>query len=110
MNPGLVMTRKSIFEAVTQDPIRLNLMILKSKLVSVIVDMIKSNGWTQKLAAEKLTISQPRISNLYKGKLDKFSIDFLLEILLQLGYKLELNYRPSSLDQPMDMALKKAVL
>lgn len=104
------MTRKSIFELVTQDPIELNLMILKSKLVSVIVDMIRSKQWTQKLAAEKLRISQPRVSNLFKGKLDKFSIDFLLELLLQLGYKLDLNYRPTCLDQPMDMALKRAVL
>lgn len=104
------MMRKSIFEVVTQDPVELNLMILKSKLVSVIVDMIRSNQWTQKLAAEKLKISQPRVSNLYKGKLDKFSIDFLLEIILHLGYKLELNYRPSCIDQPMDMALKKAML
>lgn len=104
------MTRKSIFETVTEDPIELNLMILKSKLVSVIVDMIKSNDWNQKLAAENLNLSQPRISNLYKGKLDKFSIDFLLQVLLQLGYKLDLNYRPSCIEQPMDMALKKAVL
>lgn len=104
------MKHKSIFEIIAQDPIELNLLILKSKLISVIVDMIKLNGWTQKSAAEKLKISQPRVSNLSKGKVDKFSIDFLLELILNLGYKLELNYTPSRADQPMDMALKKAVL
>lgn len=104
------MKHKSIFEIVTQDPIELNLLILKSKLISIIVDMIKSNGWTQKLAAEKLDISQPRVSNLHKGKIDNFSIDFLFELLFNMGYKLDLNYTPSRLDQPMEMALKKAVL
>ena len=105
-----VMKEKSLYEVMTNDPVDLNLMLLKTKLVLVIVSMIKEKGWTQKAAAEQLNISQPRISNLFVGHLDKFSVDFLLETVFKLGYKMDLDYQPWEKNAPVTMQLKKAAL
>lgn len=104
------MNRVSLFELSTQDPVELNLLILKSKLSAIIGILVASNGWSQKQVAEKLETSQPRVSNLLGGKLAKFSIDFLLESLCRLGYKFDVDFTPANLDEPMHMAVKKAVL
>ena len=104
------MNRASLFELSTQDPIELNSLILKSKLSAIIGVLVASNGWNQKQVAEKLETTQPRVSNLLSGKLAKFSIDFLLESLCRLGYKFDIDFNPTNLDEPMHVALKKAVL
>jgi len=42
---------------------------------------------TQVAAAKALDISQPRVSDLIRGKVDKFTIDMLVNILTKLGHK-----------------------
>jgi predicted XRE-type DNA-binding protein len=106
------MNRASLFELSTQDPIELNSLILKSKLAAIIGVLVTSSGWNQKKIAEKLQTSQPRVSNLLSGKLAKFSVDFLLESLCRLGYKfdIDIDFDPRDMDEPMKIAVKKAVL
>jgi predicted XRE-type DNA-binding protein len=104
------MTRASLFELVTQDPVELNSLILKSKLAAIIRMLIAKTDWNQKKVASVLQTSQPRVSNLLSGKLSKFSIDFLLESLCRLGYKFDIDFTPNESEEPMRMALKKAVL
>ncbi len=41
---------------------------------------------TQKYAAKRLGVTQPRISNLIHGKIDLFSIDRLLDMLERAGF------------------------
>jgi len=101
---------RNAFELITQDPVRFNMLALKSKLVMVLVDMIKRENWSQVEAAENLGVSQPRISNLFSGKLDKFSVDKLLEMIVTLGYKLDMSYRPHNSEAPLEMKLTKAML
>lgn len=98
------------FELITQDPVKFNMLSMKSKLVMTLIDMIKKNNWTQKDAAQHLNVTQPRISNLFQCKLDKFSVDTLLEMLITLGYKLDMSYRPHDQEEPLEMKLKKAML
>lgn len=104
------MNRASLFELSTQDPIELNSLILKSKLAAIIGVLVTGGGWSQKKVAEKLQTSQPRVSNLLSGKLSKFSVDFLLESLCRLGYKFDIDFDPRDMDEPMKIAVKKAVL
>ncbi|MDO1767602.1 XRE family transcriptional regulator, partial [Escherichia coli] len=70
---------------------------------------VRDNGWNQTEAAAHLGISQPRVSNMLKGKLDKFSSDSLLEIMFTLGYKLDMQVHPSS-EVILEMGMKKAML
>jgi len=98
------------FELITKDPVQFNMLSMKSKLVMTLIDMIKKKDWTQKAAAQHLGVTQPRISNLFQGKLDKFSVDTLLEMLIVLGYKLDMSYKPHNDEEPLEMKLKKAML
>lgn len=104
------MSNQNIFEFVTDDPVRFNMLALKSKLVMVLVNLIRQQEWTQAEAARQLKVSQPRMSNLFKGQLDKFSIDTLLEMILGLGYKLDVDFDPSNVREPLELTLKKAML
>jgi predicted XRE-type DNA-binding protein len=47
-------------------------------------------GWTQKKTAQRLGITQPRVSDLLRGKLSKFSLDALVNMLARLGSEIEL--------------------
>jgi predicted XRE-type DNA-binding protein len=66
--------------------------VLKADLTIMIRDIIEQQGWTQIEAAEKLGVTQPRISNLINGKIDKFTLDMLFSMLDQLGFKAEFTF------------------
>lgn len=61
-----------------------NLMI-RSKLMAAIKAYIESEGITQGQAAERFGVSQPRISEIYQGKIDLFSVDKLINMLAKVG-------------------------
>jgi predicted XRE-type DNA-binding protein len=104
------MSSKSLFELATQDPIELNSLVLKSKLAALIRILVKEKNLSQTKTAEILLTTQPRVSNLLNGQVNKFSIDFLLVSLLRLGYKADFDYDPTDLDEPLRISMKKAVL
>jgi predicted XRE-type DNA-binding protein len=55
--------------------------------------LISSRGWTQSEAAKALGVSQPRISDLVRGKFDKFSADTLIEMLGRAGVEVTITTR-----------------
>jgi predicted XRE-type DNA-binding protein len=63
---------------------RSNLMIQISKIV-------ESSGWTQAEAAKQCKVSQPRINNLLRGYIDRFSLDALVNIATALGRKVRID-------------------
>ncbi len=63
-----------------------------SDLAIAIEKRIVQMGWTQKEAAKQLGVTQPRISNLLRSKLDLFSIDSLLSMAGKAGIRFELTY------------------
>ncbi len=52
--------------------------------------LIEERGWTQAQAAEKLEIGQSRVSDLMRGKWDKFSLDMLITLAARAGKRVEL--------------------
>lgn len=50
-------------------------------------DRITEEGWTQAVAAEHLGLTQPRISDLFRGKIYKFSLDALVDAAAKLGIR-----------------------
>jgi predicted XRE-type DNA-binding protein len=63
--------------------IRTDLMIRLSQL-------IEGRGLTQAQAAILLGVTQPRISDLVRGKIDRFSIDTLVAMLGQAGVRVQI--------------------
>ncbi len=67
-------------------------LVLKTDLMIMIRDIIEQQGWTQKEAAEHLDVSQPRISDIKNGKIDKFTLDILFSMLDELGFRAHFQY------------------
>ncbi|WP_454719781.1 MULTISPECIES: helix-turn-helix domain-containing protein [Cupriavidus] len=61
------------------------LLKLRADLMASLRQVIDARGWTQAQAAEALGISQPRVSDLVRGKWDKFSLDMLVSLVVRSG-------------------------
>jgi len=59
---------------------------LRSQLMIEVDRALIEQKMTQQAAAKALGISQPRVSDLLRGKADKFTIDALVNILTKLGH------------------------
>lgn len=66
-----------------------------SELMIEIERHIKARGWTQKQAAKHLGVTQPRISDLKRGKINLFSIDALVGMIGAAGLHIELTVVPA---------------
>ncbi|ANE05575.1 helix-turn-helix domain-containing protein [Corynebacterium crudilactis] len=58
---------------------------LRSQLLLHINEHLDEFGWSQKVAGEKLDLTQPRVSDLVNGKISKFSLDALVNIGVKVG-------------------------
>lgn len=83
----------NIFEALESDPAEAARLTLLCDLSIQLERHIKAQGWTQKEAARRLGVTQPRISDLMRGKISLFSIDALVVMLNKAGVRLEVTYR-----------------
>jgi len=58
---------------------------IRADLMSRLAKRIDSQGLSQAAAAKLLHVSQPRVSDLVRGKIDRFSIDTLVAMLGHAG-------------------------
>ena len=63
----------------------------RSRLITAIKTCIESEGITQREAAERFNVAQPRISEIYQGKIDLFSADKLINMLAWVGRHVEIS-------------------
>ncbi len=66
---------------------------IRADLMIVLSRVIQNRGLTQVKAAELLGVSQPRVSDLVRGKIHRFSIDTLVAMLGHAGVRVELRVR-----------------
>ena len=71
----------------------LNLRV-RSDLMIEISKLIQDRGLTQTAAAGLLQVTQPRISDLVRGKIDRFSVDSLIEMLGHAGVDVTFTVTP----------------
>ena len=76
---------KSVWDALEDDPIRVQNLKLRSTAMIEITEKVTALGLTQTEAAKLLAISQPRVSALLQGKIDKFRLDSLVDMAHRLG-------------------------
>jgi predicted XRE-type DNA-binding protein len=62
---------------------------LRSTLMIEVRKLIEERKLTQAEAAKLLGVTQPRISNLVRGRIDLFSIDTLVGMLARAGIHLD---------------------
>jgi len=76
---------KSVFDAIADTREEALNMKLRAQLMNEIITRIKVKGWKQAEAAKKLGVTQPRVSDLQRGKMSKFSLDMLVNMLSAIG-------------------------
>ncbi|MGS2807320.1 helix-turn-helix domain-containing protein [Nocardia sp. MW-W600-9] len=59
-------------------------------MMSALTEHIEAAGWTQAVAAERLGVTQPRVSDLTRGKIGLFSLDALVN-MVAAGMHIELS-------------------
>src|ERR1035441_9440433 len=82
---------ESIWDAIEDSPAEAQNMKIRSAMMTALCDYIKAEGLTQKQAAKKLGVTQPRISDLVRGRIDLFAIDGLVNMLALAGLRIEMH-------------------
>ena len=67
---------------------------IRSDLMIRLTRFIEAGNLTQAQAARLLGVTQPRISDLVRGKIDRFSVDSLIEMLGRTGARIAVVVKP----------------
>ncbi len=89
-------TFASVWDAIEDQPADAESLKLRSKLMGALERHIRTEGWTQAEAADRLAVPQPRISDLMRGKITLFSIDALVTLLLRAGLHVDVSVREAA--------------
>jgi predicted XRE-type DNA-binding protein len=86
----------SVWDAIENTPQEAENMKIRGALMRELIDFIGDSGLSQGEVAKRLGVTQPRISDLVRGKVDLFSIDALVNMLVAAGLKVDLSVTPSA--------------
>ncbi len=86
----------SVWDAIEDTPAQAESVKIRSALMQELSAHILRAGMTQSAAAQQLGVTQPRISDLMRGKIDLFSIDTLVNMLPAAGLHVDLRIRQAS--------------
>jgi len=64
---------------------------IRSELIARLRKLIEDEELTQARAARLLGVSQPRVSDLVRGRIDLFSIDALVNMLAKVGFRVRVH-------------------
>lgn len=78
-------TFSSVWDAIEDTPQAAASMKARSTLMMHLTEAIKLQEFTQTQAAEYFGVTQPRISDLMRGKIDLFSLDTLMDMAATAG-------------------------
>ena len=78
-------TFDNVWDAITDTPAEAANMTARSDLMSALVHHVRAWDLSQELAAARLGITRPRVSDLLRGKIDKFSLDALVNLVTAAG-------------------------
>jgi len=85
-----VQTFDDVFDALSDTPAEAANMKARADLLSALVERVASWGLPQEAAAKRLGITRPRLNDLMRGKISKFSLDALVNLATAAGLVLEI--------------------
>jgi predicted XRE-type DNA-binding protein len=81
---------EDVFDALSDTPAEAARMKARAELLSALVRHVKSWNLSQEAAAARLGVTRPRLNDLVRGKLGKFSLDALVDLATAAGLKLQI--------------------
>jgi predicted XRE-type DNA-binding protein len=80
-----VATCASVWDAIADTPEQAANLRARSELMRQIAVIVNESGWTQADAAQRCGVTQPRMNDLLRGRVSRFSIDALVNIATAIG-------------------------
>ena len=86
----------SVWDAIEDTVEAADNMKIRSSLMIALKQHIKKHGWSQAQAARALGVTQPRISDLVRGKINLFGIDALVGLVSAAGLEIEVRVKEAA--------------
>jgi predicted XRE-type DNA-binding protein len=83
----------NVWDALADSPSEAASLRIRAELMDQISVLVEKKGWTQAEAAKRCRISQPRMNDLLRGRISKFSLDALVDAATALGCRVRLELR-----------------
>ncbi|MDW3685619.1 XRE family transcriptional regulator [Cupriavidus sp. CV2] len=80
----------SVWDAIADTPQQAANLRARAELMQQIAAIIKSSDWKQADAASHCGVTQPRINDLLRGRVSRFSLDALVNIATALGRRVHI--------------------
>ena len=96
MSAKLKMTRGSgnVFQDMGFTPAEADNLMLRAQLMSRVRDAAR--GASQREACKRFGVTQPRLNDVLRGRIDKFSLDALVNMLGHAGLRVELRVKKAA--------------
>ena len=88
-----VVSAENIFRDIGFDDAEAENLKLRSTLMQRVEKFVKQSNMTQSEAASVLGVTQPRLNQLLKGKIQLFSLDALVNMLANAGMRVTLTVK-----------------
>jgi len=75
----------SVWDALADTPEQAANLRTRSELMRQITSIVKESNWTQTDAAQHCGVTQPRMNDLLRGRVSRFSLDALVNIATAMG-------------------------
>jgi predicted XRE-type DNA-binding protein len=89
-------TFESVWDALEESTEASASMQVRATLMIEVQRYVNEGGLTQIQAAKRLGITQPRLNDLLRGKIDKFSVDALVNMLAKAGKRVSVKVRKAA--------------
>ncbi|MDP3482606.1 MAG: XRE family transcriptional regulator [Sulfuricella sp.] len=78
-------TYASVWDAIADTPEQAANLRARAELMQQIAAIVKESGWKQAEAATRCGVTQPRMNDLLRGRVSRFSLDALVNIATAIG-------------------------
>lgn len=86
----------SVWDAIEDTPEEAENMKIRSRLMLQLKDHITRSGLSQSEAAKLFGVTQPRVSDLMRGKINLFAIDALVNMAAAAGLQIQLQLQEAT--------------
>jgi len=90
MNEPIIESSENVFVDLGLEPGEAAILQMRAKLMSDLRIGIESSNMTQTEAAQRLGVAQSRVSDLMRGKWEKFSLEMLITLEARMGRQVTL--------------------
>lgn len=71
-------------------------LLIRAQLLDELIKVLQARFSTQAEAAAALDLTQARISDLYRGKIQRFTVDMLINLLARVGQSVEVRMKAAA--------------